>query len=406
MTGLAERLMPYALISAVSAWLSLQIGSMGDWRGDTWPAVHQLAQGDITGYLHAKAMMGPFATLVQAPFVAISGASGLEAYRWAAFPCLMAAGLLGIELSKAAQRRGQGAFARVVLPALCLLNPLTFEALASGHPEEILTAALAVWAVLAAVEDRPWRTALLLGLAIASKQWAVMAVLPALMALPARRPRVAFGAAAVVFALLLPTLVVAPSTFFDVQRHAASAGHVVGPWSFWYPFASVQTETYTVGGEHLAAQVHHAPPLAGALSHPLIVLLWLLLPAALVLKRRTFRLQGDEAMALLALLALLRCVLDPVDNLYYQAPILLAAVGWDALSSRGSPYRSLAAAGAALLLWRLTHHPVQPAQLNAVYLLAATGGLVAIASSFLGHPTWTAVPRIKLFAGLTPNSGD
>lgn len=398
--------MPYALISAISAWLSLQIGSMGDWRGDTWPAVHQLAQGDITGYLSAKAMMGPFATLVQAPFVAISGASGLEAYRWAAVPCLMAAGLLGIELSKVAQRRGQGAFARVVLPALCLLNPLTFQALASGHPEEILTAALAVWAVLAAVENRPWRTALLLGLAIASKQWAVMAVLPALMALPARRLRVAFGAAAVVFALLLPTLVVAPSTFFDVQRHAASAGQVVGPWSLWYPFASVQTETYAVGGEHLAAQVHHAPPLAGALSHPLIVLLWLLVPAALVLKRRTFRLQGDEAMALLALLALLRCVLDPVDNLYYQAPILLAVVGWDALSSRGSPYRSLVAAGAALLLWRLTHHPVQPAQLNAVYLLVATGGLVAIASSFLGRPTWTAVPRIKFFAGLTPNSGD
>lgn len=406
MTGLAERLMPYALISAISAWLSLRVGSMGDWRGDTWPAVHHLAHGDIGGYLNAKAMMGPFATLVQAPFVAISGASGLTAYHWAAFPCLLAAGLLGIELSKVARRRGQGRLAQTLLPALCLLNPLTFEALKSGHPEEILTAALAVWAVLAAVEDKPWRTALLLGLAIASKQWAVMAVLPALMALPAHRLRVAVGAGAVVLALLLPTLVVAPSTFFDVQGHAASAGHVVGPWSLWYPFGSVQTETFAVGGEQLTAQVHHAPPLAGSLSHPLIVLLWLLVPAALVLKRRTFRLQGDEAMALLALLALLRCALDPVDNLYYQAPLLLALVGWDALSSRGSPYRGLAAAGAALVLWRLAHQPVQPAQLNAVYLLFATVGLVAIASSFLGRPTWTGVPRIKLFVGLTPNSGD
>jgi hypothetical protein len=406
MTGLAERLMPYALISAISAWMSLQIGSMGDWHGDTWPAVHQLAQGDITGYLSAKAMMGPFATLVQAPFVAISGASGLEAYRWAAFPCLLAAGLLGIELSKAAQRRGQGAFARVVLPALCLLNPLTFEALSSGHPEEILTAALAVWAVLAAVENKPRRTALLLGLAVASKQWAVIAVLPALMALPARRVKVGLAAAAVIALLFLPTVIAAPGSFFGVQGEAAHTDRAVSPWSVWYPLASERTEAYSVGNERLVAHLHDAPPLVGSLSHPLIVLLAIALPVGLALRRRRFQLQGSEAMALLVLLALLRCVLDPVDNLYYQAPVLLAVVGWDALSSRGSPYRSLAAAGAALVLWRLSHHPVQPAQLNAVYLLVATGGLVAIASSFLGRPTWTAVPRIKLFAGLTPNSGD
>jgi hypothetical protein len=406
MTGLAERLMPYALISAISAWLSLQIGSMGDWRGDTWPAVHQLAQGDITGYLSAKAMMGPFATLVQAPFVAISGASGLEAYRWAAFPCLLLAGLLGIELSKAAQRRGQGALARVVLPSLCLLNPLTFEALALGHPEEILTAALAVWAILAAVENQPRRTALLLGLAVASKQWAVIAILPALMALPARRVKVGLGAAAVIALLFLPTVIAAPGSFFGVQGEAAHTDRAVSPWSVWYPMASERTETYSVGNERLVAHLHDAPPLVGSLSHPLIVLLAVALPVGLALRRRRFQLQGSEAMAWLALLALLRCVLDPVDSLYYQAPILLAVVGWDALSSRGSPCRSLAAAGAALLLWRLAHHPVQPAQLNAVYLLVATGGLVAIASSFLGRPTWTVVPRIKLFAGLTPNSGD
>lgn len=406
MTGLVERLTPYALITAVSAWLSLQIGSMGDWRGDTWPAVHQLAHGDIAGYLSAKAMMGPFATLVQAPFVAISGASGLEAYRWAAFPCLLAAGLLGIELSKAAKRRGQGTFAQVVLPALCLLNPLTFEALELGHPEEILTAALAVWAVLAAVENQPRRTALLLGLAVASKQWAVIAVLPALMALPGRRVKVGFGAAGVVALLFLPTVIAAPGSFFGVQGEAAHTDRAVSPWSVWYPVASERTETYSVGGERLVAHLHDAPPLVGSLSHPLIVLLAMALPVVLALRRGRFQLLGSEAMALLALLALLRCVLDPVDNLYYQAPILLAAVGWDALSSRGSPYRSLAATGAALLLWRLAHHPVQPAQLNAVYLLLAAGGMAAIASSVLGRPTWTGVPRIKLFVGLTPNSGD
>jgi Glycosyltransferase family 87 len=406
MTAAARRLTPYALVTAIAAWLSLRIGSTGDWEGDAWPALHRLVHGDIAGYLSAKAMMGPFATLVQAPFVAISGASGLEAYRWAAFPCLLVTGFVGIELSKAARRRGQGRLAQMALPALCLLNPLTFEALELGHPEELLTAALAVWAVLAAAEDQPRRTALLLGLAVASKQWAVIAILPALMALPGRRIKVGFGAAGVIALLFLPTVVAAPGSFFGVQGEAAHTDRAVSPWSVWYPIASERTETYSAGGERLTAHLHDAPPLVGSLSHPLIVLLALALPVGLALGRRRFRLGGSEAMALLALLALLRCALDPVDNLYYQAPILLAVVGWDALCSRGSPYRSLVAAGAALVLWRLTHQPVQPAQLNAVYLLVAAGGLVAIASSVLGRPAWTGVPRIKLFVGLTPNSGD
>lgn len=398
--------MPYALVAALSAWLSLQIGSLGDWSSDTWPALHRLTAGDVGGYLGAKAMMGPFATLVQAPFVAISGASGLEAYRWAAFPCLLVAGLLGIELSKAARRRGQGAVAQVVLPVVCLLNPLTFEALELGHPEEILTAALAVWAVLAAAEDRPRRTALLLGLALASKQWAVIAILPALMALPARRVKVGCAAVAIAALLFLPALVAAPGSFFGVQGQAAQTGHRVTPWSAWYPFATSQVRTYSVGGEQLVAEVQEAPPAAGSLSHPLIVLLALAVPAALALQRGRLRMRGEEAMALLALLALLRCVLDPVDNLYYQEPILLALAGWDALSGRGSPLRSLLATGAALLLWRLYHQPVDASQLNAAYLLLAIGTAAAIASSLFVRPAWTGVPRIKLFAGLTPNSGD
>lgn len=406
MSSAARRLTPYALVAALSAWLSLQISSLGDWNGDTWPALHRLVGGDVGGYLGAKAMMGPFATLVQAPFVAISGTSGIGAYRWAAFPCLVAAGLLGIELSKVARRRGQGSLAQVVLPVLCLLNPLTFEALEMGHPEEILTAALAVWAVLAAAEDRPWRSALLLGLALASKQWAVIAILPVLMVLPSRRARVACAAAAIAALLFLPTLIAAPDSFLGVQGAAAQTGHRVTPWSAWYPFAGSHVQTYAIDGERLVAEVRQAPPPAGGLSHPLIVLLALALPVALALQRGRLRIKGEEAMALMALLALLRCVLDPVDNLYYQEPILLALVGYDALSSRGSPLRSLVATAAALLLWHLDHGEAAPASLNAVYLVCAFAAVAAVASSLFGRPTWTTVPRIKLFVGLTPNSGD
>lgn len=158
------------LVAAASAWLASTIAMTGDWPGDTWPAVHALAQGHVSDYLSAKAMMGPFATLVQTPFVALSGASGLEAYRWAAFPCLLAAGLLGLYLAAIARRRGAPRLAQLLVAALCLVNPLTIEALQLGHPEELLTAALAVGAVATAWEGHARRTAVLLGLAIASKQ--------------------------------------------------------------------------------------------------------------------------------------------------------------------------------------------------------------------------------------------
>src|SRR5260370_22502783 len=57
----------------------------------------------------------------------------------------------------------------------------------AGHREEILGGALAVAAVLLAVRGRTLLGALALGLALATKQWALLAVLPFLLAVPGRR---------------------------------------------------------------------------------------------------------------------------------------------------------------------------------------------------------------------------
>ncbi len=400
-----EKWAPYALMGALAAWLSTFSGAPADWKIDAQPAVEALVHGRVGDYLGAEALMGPFATLVQAPFVALSGTSGADAYPWAVFPCLLIAGWVGLYLARIAERRGAGRSTQALIAGLILLNPLTFEAIENGHPEEILTAALAVAAVAAAAEHRHRRTAVLLGLAVASKQWAVIAVLPALMALPAARLRTGALAAAVAAALFLPALAASPSSFFGVQGQAAGTGQVVTPWSAWYPAATSETEVYRVDGEKLVAEVENAPSIADPLSHPLIVLLAFAVPLA-VAWRRGLPLGSSDAFALLALVALLRCVLDPVDNLYYHEPLLLALIGWDAFTARGLPLRSLLGVGIAILFWQAWHDLSDPAAFNFVYLAVAAGLGIALLSSLFRPLNWTGVPVNAFFAPRSPNFRD
>lgn len=404
MRDAVKRWAPGALVLLASAWVATRTAVVGDWSGDSYPAVHALATGHLGAYLEATPMMGPLAPLVQAPFVALSGAAGLTAYHWASFPCVLAAGLVGLYLGRIAARRGAGPAAALLIALLCVVNPLTFEALEKGHPEELLTAALAVAALAAAGERRSRRAALLLGLALATKQWAVIAILPVLLVLPRRRLRAAAVAAAVAAALLLPGLLAAPGSFLGVQQQAADTGRVVDPWSAWYPLASSRTAVYEVGGERLEAEVKDAPPLAGSLSHPLIVLLALALPLA-VAWRRGLPLSAADGFALLALLAMLRCVLDPLDNLYYHAPLLLALVGWDAFASRGLPLRALLGTAAALALWEQSHNLTDPAAFNALYLVVAAGLGTWLASSVFRPVPWTGVQGPEFSRQVTQISG-
>ncbi|HET9677386.1 MAG TPA: glycosyltransferase 87 family protein [Solirubrobacterales bacterium] len=355
MTKVARLVLPVGLVTSASAWLAAGASSMGDWPHDAGRAVRPLAHGDVGRYLSEHVGMGPVATLVQAPFAALAGGGELSAYRWACFPCLLVAGMVGLYLAGIARRRGVSRIGQALIASLFLVNPLTVEALQWGHPEEILTAALAVAAVAAASEGKPRGAAALLGLALASKQWALIAILPTLMALPGNRFRTGAVALAVAAALMLPGILAAPGGFADTQAGSAHTKGVVTPWSFWYAGSSVKTETVGAPPTTMVVQVHRPPPLVAAISRPLIVLLAFAIPIGLGLRRRSFALSGPDAMALLALLALLRCFLDPVDNVYYHAPLLLAVIGWDALACRGLPLRSLLATAVAFVFreWSL-----------------------------------------------------
>jgi hypothetical protein len=214
------------------------------------------------------------------------------------------------------------------------------------------------------------------------------------MALPARQLRVAAGAGAIAIALTLPGFLAAPADFLEMQGNAANTKQIVGPWSVWYAAAPEVTQQIDVAGETVAVQRRLLPQLVGHLSHPLIVLTALLAPLALAARRREFRLSAADAMALLALLALLRCGLDPVNNLYYHAPLLLAAVGWDALSTRGLPVRGLAVAGIATLFWRWGVKLDDPLLFNALYTAAFVAGVAAMATALLRrrHGSRTSAP--------------
>jgi hypothetical protein len=394
---------PFLLLAGVSAWIAFENTATGDYPVDGGRAVHLLADGDVSGYLSMHLLMGPFATLVQAPFAALGGNEGLVSYQWACLPCLFATGLVGLYLGALARRRGMPALGSWVLVALFVVNPLTFEAIQTGHPEELLTAALAIGAVALATQGKSGRAALLLGLALASKQWAVVAILPVLMALPRQRLRVALAALGIACAFYLPGIAYAPSSFLETQGYAASGQGVITPWSIWYPLSEATTVESTVDSARYVGEVARAPSPISSLTHPVIVLLFLALPLLLALRRRRFAISGPDAMALLALLALLRCGLDPNDNLYYHLPLLLALIGWDAVDPQRLPLRSMAGVAVAFLFDRWSDNLTDPALFNAAYIALALAAGFGIAW-VLFRPVMPRRARRELDVRLTPAS--
>jgi hypothetical protein len=329
----------FAVLAVLALSLRASVGMEPglDYFGDASAAIDALARGDLTGFFASQPMMGSFSLLLRAPFVAAVFHSGLETvYLVGALPCLLATVALGLALARLVAERGQSIAVQGIVAGLAVINPVTFRALHWGHPEELLCAALCVGAVLAAMRERELLAGVLLGLAIATKQWALIAVLPTLLAAPSRRLPLLGIAAGIVAALLLPGLI-SNGDSFDRSTEAI-AGQAVGgasttPWSVWWPLAEV--------GDTAFGERYVAPAWIGTLSHPLIVAVPLPL-AALLWRRRDRR--SDDALLLLALLFLLRCLLDTWNNDYYHAPFFLSLLAWEASRRRGVPYLSLAVA--------------------------------------------------------------
>jgi hypothetical protein len=322
---------------------------LGDYAEDGGTALTPLLHGDLHAYWTAHPAMGDLSLLVRAPFAALAylgDPTPLAFYRWGVLPCVASVALLGLWLARIARARGVDRLGQLLIVVLAVANPLTTSAIQQGHPEELLTASLCVGALVAACAQRCVLTGVLLGLALACKQWSVVAVLPVLFALERGRARTLLGALALAALVTAPEVLGAPATFLRNQLALAREHSVESSsWSWWWPLTPSSTRYLTYGGATHAVTLHRLPEALVQSLHSLIIVLDTAL-ALLLARLRGLPLRRDDAFALLAAVLLLRCTLDTETMPYYHAALYLDLLAWDALSTRRLPLRALA--GAAL----------------------------------------------------------
>jgi hypothetical protein len=395
-------LIPFGL--AAAAFLLATRGSLGisiglDYEGDAARSVSALAHGHLAAALSQQPLMGFFSVVLRAPFVALAPAGNLDAqYLLGLLPCMAVVVALVLALRRQVAARRPESRSLQMLPWLCLFSAPVAEALLYGHPEEPLAGALLVGAALASMRRRSVLAGLLLGLAVATKQWGAFAIVPILAAGTGSRVRTALVAAAVIAAFTLPLAAGNGEQLRATTHQAATVvTATMTPLSLWAPASpgASTNETATVGG---FASLR-APGYAGRLSRPLMALA-ILVAGLLALRRRR---RPEDVLGLLALVFLARCLFDPVDNVYYHAPFLLSLVAWEALRHGRVPVLSLISAsvlGAIALESRLL--PDATTLAMATYLLWAIPLAIVLTRSIVRRPAPAAAPARSgpLAAGL------
>ena len=328
------------------AWLGL--GRWMPWQDynlEARPAFDALLGGHLLQFLQIAPGYGG-SLLMRAPFVLIgrlAGGGALAIERAAAAPCLLASAVFAVWLLARMRALGRGRTAMALAVFLCAANPITLVAVWQGHPEDLLGAVLCVAAVLLAMDGRPVLSGVLLGLAIANKEWALLATGPVLLALPDRRPRALLSAVAVAAVFTVPFVLAGGGFVTSVKSAAVNVGGIFQPWQVWWFFGS---HAHAVKGACCSVKAGYrtSPGWVETIAHPLIVALTV--PLTLLcglLRRRGCRRPRHDALLLLVLLLLLRCLLDPWDTLYYSLPFLLALLAWETLTFARPPWVALAA---------------------------------------------------------------
>jgi hypothetical protein len=352
---------------ALLAWLGLQEFAFSDYDTEASAAFRSLIAGDWPGFLTQVPAYGG-SLVLRAPLAAATAALGggeLAVYRAVSIPGLLALAYLAVVLARRMEGRGATTGNRLLVVALCACNPITLRALEIGHPEELLCAAFAIGAVLAASRDRAVLAGVLLGLAIATKAWAVLAIGPVLLALPARRLLALALAGAVTALVMLPILLAGDGAATQAVHIARHTGLIFNPWEIWWPLGDL----VNVGYDGLAKPgARFAPAWLSPLSHPLIAALVVPLSLAWWWRRRHEPPAPEQLLALLALLLLVRCILDPWNTVYYQLPFLLALLAWEALCRTWQP--PVLTLGATIATWITfqTLSQQHPDLLCAIYL--------------------------------------
>lgn len=340
----------------ISVHTAFSVTTLGDYRAegtDAGPALAALLHGNLVAFARANPAMGDLSLLIRAPFVElayIGHPSELSIYRWGVLPCVASVAVLALWLVSIARRRGTGPVGQWAILLVSLLNPLVSSAVAVGHPEELMTASLCIGALVAAFEGGLLLSTVLLGLALACKQWSVLAVLPVLLALERGRMRALIGALALAAVVTLPEVVGAPRALLENQLSLAHHdGRTPSVLSWWWPLAPNSTVHLIVEGSPVSVSEHRLPRALVESLHSVIIVIDVLI-AAIVAHARRLPLRRDDAFALMAIVMLLRCTLDTQTVSYYHAPLFLDLLAWDALRGERIPVRALTAAAVAYLL--------------------------------------------------------
>ena len=334
-----------ALGCVTMAWLGLYGFAWNDYETEARPAFEALAHGHVLEFLRLAPAYGG-SLIERAPFALVPGLWGggaLAVYRMVALPCLLATAALGVWLVARMRMHGHSTLARAVALGVCVANPITLRALELGHPEELLGACLCVAAVLLAARssagrDRSLLAGVLLGLAIANKEWALLGAGPVLLALaPGRRWKCLAGICVSAGAVLAPLLLVSSGGFLAGTRTAAApiGNAIFQPWQVWWFFGHHGALVHGLFGAPKPGY-RIGPAWANVVSHPLVLAAGLALAAALWLRSRRTALSERDALLALALVLLLRCLLDTWDTVYYPLPFVFALLAWEITGETGA----------------------------------------------------------------------
>jgi len=418
--GLRENALPASVAAAscaAMAWLGLYGFAWNDYDNEARPAYEALVHGHLGRFLALAPAYG--GSLVErAPFALAPGLWGggqLAVYRAVALPCLLATAVLGVWLLARMRSQGRSTLARAVALGVCVANPITLRALELGHPEELLGACLCVAAVLLAVRsprgrDHSLAAGVLLGLAIANKEWAVLAAGPVLLAVaPGRRWRCLAGTCASSAVVLAPLVLTATGGFLASARAAASpaASVIFQPWQLWWFLGHHGALVHGIFGAPKPGY-RVGPTWMAAVSHPLVLAAGLALAAALWPRGRRTALPEQQALLALTLVLLLRCLLDTWDAIYYTLPFVLALLAWEVgWRARNPPVLALAVSALVWVSFQWLPARVSPDAQAAVFLawslpLAAWLGLRLLRAGRVGGRA-NAPARPKLAPAPVPS---
>ncbi|MEA2395581.1 MAG: hypothetical protein QOJ82_3472 [Solirubrobacteraceae bacterium] len=366
----------------VLAKLGLETMAFTDYENESEPSFLALRHGHLAGFLdHLPAYGGSL--ILRSPFALLPGlwhGGDLAVFRSVAAPCLLAAAALAVVLWRRARSLGLGAGAAWLALILVSAHPLALRALEIGHPEELLGGVLCVAAGLAAANRRPLLAGALLGMAMANKPWAVLAVLPVVLMLPAARARAIALAGAVAGAVMAPMLLLGSAGLAGTVAVAHGSGAIFQPRQLWWFLG--HHAPGPVDPHVLHAGYRIAPDWVAHVSHPAALLAGLLLAVVAGWRRRL--LTPAEGFGLLALVLLARCLLDTWNTDYYLLPVCLALVAWE-VHARRAPVVTLAVTVVAWTAFEFGPGRLSPDLQAAIFLAWSVPLAIALGLGVL-HP--------------------